>query len=719
MNINTVRGKLVKKYGDMSVASLEYLKSLSHIPYGISAQCLSLDLVLGRPGFPAGRLCEIVGLESRGKCLVGETLIDCPRDLLAYPDGIPIKDLVGKKNFYTYSYSIMEKRFVLRKVKWVEKTQKNVPVMRVVWYDARKKTYGELIGTPDHKVLLYNGEYSEIQNLCPGDSLRPLRRGYHRSKPYADIGVAAQEYQSEHGFIYRELFGEVENDNLVHHDNGNKWDNTPSNLFLMTKSEHIVHHHTGAIRSDEARENISTAVSAMRRRYRDDGVRHPAELSMLGKKHSVETRAKISEKLSSNHPRGMLGKSHKEEARERIGEAVEQRWSNFSEEERAKRLQMLDTARELRKPISDERRIGMSLISKKSWEQRSGDSRKASEETKRKRSLSIKKYWDSLSAEEKEVRNKKKNNHEVISIEPWGEADCYDMEVEGEHNFVANEVVVHNSSTAYHLLAECQRVGGQSFLLTSEGDVEFARLEKLSVNTNDLLFLQPDNVEEAFEMIEQTIQMIRIGEKFEGPVTIVLDSIAGLRSSAEQAGGYDDSHMGLTARVIGQSLRKLMWDVGRHKVVLVFINRFYSNMNRYDPAGEYNTYGGKAVGYWASARVRVHSRKSDLVEEKKTPISTIIQATTFKNKIAVPFKATKYLFRFATGIDQYEDLWQSGLLMGIIKPSKGAFLINRKVTIERKDWEEMVVKKYKTAHVLRESFTQHAIKLGLLQGYGQ
>ena len=43
---------------------------------------------------------------------------------------------------------------------------------------------------------------------------------------------------------------------------------------------------------------------------------------------------------------------------------------------------------------------------------------------------------------------------DIVSIEPAGEADVYDLEVECDHNFVANGLIVHNShSTAYALVA--------------------------------------------------------------------------------------------------------------------------------------------------------------------------------------------------------------------------------------------------------------------------
>lgn len=54
-------------------------------------------------------------------------------------------------------------------------------------------------------------------------------------------------------------------------------------------------------------------------------------------------------------------------------------------------------------------------------------------------------------------------NHKVVSVEPDGFEDVWDMEVEGNHNFVANGVVLHNCETfgivfQQSLLAGCTPV---------------------------------------------------------------------------------------------------------------------------------------------------------------------------------------------------------------------------------------------------------------------
>lgn len=47
------------------------LRLASHIPYGIPSRIPQLDLSIGRPGYPAGRIIELFGFESTGKSTAG------------------------------------------------------------------------------------------------------------------------------------------------------------------------------------------------------------------------------------------------------------------------------------------------------------------------------------------------------------------------------------------------------------------------------------------------------------------------------------------------------------------------------------------------------------------------------------------------------------------------------------------------------------------------
>ncbi len=267
----------------------------------------------------------------------------------------------------------------------------------------------------------------------------------------------------------------------------------------------------------------------------------------------------------------------------------------------------------------------------------------------------------------------------------------------------------------YHLLAETQRLGGIGVLIETEQAVEEDRLSSLGVNTGDLLLSQPQHLEEAFSMIESHILLLRETAKFEGPITIVFDSIAGTPSASEVEKGYDEKGMAAGARVISQSLRKLTTLLARHKVVMVFMNQLRATMEMYGE--KFVSYGGKALKYHSSLRLQFAIRNADNIRDpEKNLIGTRLRARTIKNKLALPFRDTAYTVYYASGIDQPSDLLQSGLKIGFLEGARGNYSYKgHKFPTDK--WPEVIEEQFKGVHRLRDRMTTAALKNGILKPY--
>lgn len=275
------------------------------------------------------------------------------------------------------------------------------------------------------------------------------------------------------------------------------------------------------------------------------------------------------------------------------------------------------------------------------------------------------------------------------------------------------------STLGYHVLAECQRLGGEAILLETENAFERERLEEIGVDSKKLTLLQPKTLEEILEMTSMAMAHVRLDQKFQGPVVILVDSIAGTPTAAEYEGDFSERHMGAAARVMSIGLRKLIGPLAEHRVVLVFLNQLYSSMQQY---GEpYVSYGGSQIHKSASIRLRLSNRKADLIKRGEHPIGTLTTALTIKNKLATQFQATKYLLNFEHGIDPLEDLWRSALRLQVLKASKNAFqfaLNGKSATVERSKFEDFVVSKFKTPQALRERLVTVAVEKKLMKVYG-
>lgn len=215
--------------------------------------------------------------ESNG-CLLGNTLIDCPRNLLEYPKGIPIKELVRRKDFWTYSWDFERDTLTLAKVNRVWRTGKK-KVCKVTFsaYPKGKTKLGkreggtqqgkylppcELVGTYDHPVLLCDGTWKKLGELQLGDSIKSLyRREADRGKlswsrkvqtKLQKVGVqnakTAVTYYgltktiSEQQFVCETAHGLRPKGTHAHHKDNNKYNHSVDNLEWKNAHQHIVDH---------------------------------------------------------------------------------------------------------------------------------------------------------------------------------------------------------------------------------------------------------------------------------------------------------------------------------------------------------------------------------------------------------------------------------------------------------------------------------------------
>lgn len=320
------------------------------------------------------------------------------------------------------------------------------------------------------------------------------------------------------------------------------------------------------------------------------------------------------------------------------------------------------------------------------------------------------------------------SDRKAIAFIPYGiSAQCLSLDLAlGRPGFPAGrltEIFGHTgtgkSTLSYHLMAECQRQGGIAVLLETEMAFEAERLQKIGVNVNDLILLQPKTMDQVFSMLDMAIQEIRGLHHHKGPLLMVVDSIAGTKSAAEEEAGFGELSIGVTARVVAQSLRKLVWPLGQHKIALVFINQLSHTFARFGE--QFVTYGGSQIHKSSSIRLRLSNKQSDLIKRGTKILGVQTLAWFQKNKLAPQFQSAKYALLYDRGIDPIEDLWVAGVEIGAIKETgkQPTFSLNGKsVSIERSKWEAFVMEKFKSPAALRERLTKVAIEQGLLRPYG-
>jgi recombination protein RecA len=222
------------------------------------------------------------------------------------------------------------------------------------------------------------------------------------------------------------------------------------------------------------------------------------------------------------------------------------------------------------------------------------------------------------------------------------------------------------TTLAQHIIAQVQKEGGIAAFVDAEHalDPDYAR--RLGINIDDMLISQPDNGEQALEIVETLVRSNAVD-------VVVVDSVAALTPKAEVEGDIGDSHMGLQARLMSQALRKLTSIVSKTKTIVIFINQTRQKIGVYFGNPETTT-GGMALKFYSSVRVEV--RRSANIKQGEKIIGNRTKVKIVKNKVAPPFKTTEFDIMYNEGISLAGDILDSAVEYKVIAKTGNTYAFN-------------------------------------------
>lgn len=219
------------------------------------------------------------------------------------------------------------------------------------------------------------------------------------------------------------------------------------------------------------------------------------------------------------------------------------------------------------------------------------------------------------------------------------------------------------TTLALHAIAEVQKKGGTAAFIDAEHALDPAYAKRLGVDTDNLLISQPDNGEQALEIVETLVRSNAVD-------IVVVDSVAALVPQAEIDGDMGDSHMGLQARLMSQALRKLTGIISKSKTTVIFINQIRMKIGVMFGNPETTT-GGNALKFYASVRADI--RRIGQIKEGEEIIGNRTKVKIVKNKIAPPFRVAEFDIMYNAGISRTGDVLDLAVQHGIVGKSGAWF----------------------------------------------
>jgi|TARA_B100001079_G_scaffold215859_1_gene190684 recombination protein RecA len=215
------------------------------------------------------------------------------------------------------------------------------------------------------------------------------------------------------------------------------------------------------------------------------------------------------------------------------------------------------------------------------------------------------------------------------------------------------------TTLALQVLAEAQKTGGICAFVDAEHALDPVYARKLGVKTEELLISQPDTGEQALEIADTLIKSGSIS-------VLVIDSVAALTPRAELEGEMGDHHVGLQARLMSQSLRKLTGSISKTNTMVIFINQIRMKIGIMFGNPE-TTSGGNALKFYSSVRMDI--RRIGAIKEKEQIVGNSTRVKVVKNKVSPPFKVVEFDLMYGKGISKSGELIDLGSKVGIVEKS--------------------------------------------------
>jgi|TARA_Y100000031_G_scaffold154758_1_gene203444 recombination protein RecA len=243
-----------------------------------------------------------------------------------------------------------------------------------------------------------------------------------------------------------------------------------------------------------------------------------------------------------------------------------------------------------------------------------------------------------------------------------------------------------------HALASTQRKDGLAVYIDTESAVSSEFLQSIGIDTDKMLYVHLETVEDIFDTIETIVTKIRESDK-DKLVTILVDSLAAASTKVEMDADFDkDGWATAKAIVISKAMRKITNLIARQRVCLIFTNQLRQKLGVMfgDP---WTTSGGKALPFHSSTRIRLKNM-GQIKDTKKNTIGIKIRAQVIKNRLGPPLRSAEFPLYFDKGIDDFGSWLEVLKVHNLVKQGGAWYTMNdhtgKEIKFQSKDFESIM-----------------------------